>query len=85
MQNVVRRLAGKPDGLYMVEGRCYRVARLFDVCTPRREEVSKKVARLYRNGVYVGICTIIFEVDRDVCSAVAKALKESYIDSADSK
>jgi hypothetical protein len=84
MQDVVKRLVGKPDGLYVVSNRCWRVAKLFDVCTPRREEVSKKAAALYRNGVYVGGCTIIYEVDKILCDLVAKA-KKSYIDSAGSK
>jgi len=87
MQDVIKRLTGKPDGLYVVSNRCWRVAKLFDICTPRREEVAKNAARLYRNGVYVGDCTIIYEVDKDLCDLAAKAQKEwkSYIDSVDSK
>ncbi len=86
MQGAIKRLIGKPDGLYTVEDRCYRVAVLFDECNPRREKISQNAARLYR-GVYVGNCTIIYEVDRDLCDAVARALKEwgSYIGSTDSK
>ena len=85
MQDAVKRLIGKPDGLYTVGDRCYRVAVLFDECNQRREKISQDAARLY-SGVYVGNCTIIYEVDRDLCDAVAKARKErSYIGSADSK
>jgi hypothetical protein len=84
MQSVIRRLIGRPDGLYVVDNRCWRVAKLFEECTPRREEISKKAASLYRNGVYVGDCIIIYEVDKELCDAVAKAMK-SYIGSAGSK
>jgi hypothetical protein len=87
VQDVVKKLIGKPDGLYAVDGRCYRVAVLFDECNPRREKIAQNAARLYRSGVYVGNCTIIYEVDKDLCGVVAKMLKEqeSYIDSANSK
>jgi len=86
VQDAVKKLAGKPDGLYTVNGRCYRVAVLFDECNPRREKISQDVAHLYR-GVYVGNCTIIYEVDKDLCVEVAKSRKkwESYIGSAGSK
>ena len=83
MQDVIKKLIGKPDGLYVVNNRCWHVAKLFDICTPRREKISQDVARLYRNGVYVGDCTIVYEVDRDLCGIAAQ--KKSYIDSADSK
>jgi hypothetical protein len=87
MQDVVKRLAEKPDGLYVAGGRCYRVATLFDVCTPRREKAAQETAKLYRNGIYVGNCKIIYEVDRDLCNVVMSAQKEqeSYIGSVDSK
>jgi hypothetical protein len=86
VQSAIKRLIGKPDGLYTVEDKCYRVAVLFDECNPRHEKISQNVARLYR-GVYVGNCTIIYEVDKDLCDAVTKAQKEweSYIGSANSK
>jgi hypothetical protein len=86
VQDAVKKLIGKPDGLYTIDGRCYRVAVLFDECNPRREEISQNVARLYR-GVYVGNCAIIYEVDRELCDAVAKSRKEweNYIGSAGSK
>jgi len=86
MQDVIKKLIGKPDGLYVVNNRCWRVTKLFDICTPRREEVAKNVAWLYRNGVYVGDCTIIYEVGRDLCDLTSKTQKEwkSYIGSADS-
>ena len=35
------------------DGRCYRVAKLFDECTPRREKIAQEAARLYRNGRYL--------------------------------
>jgi hypothetical protein len=86
VQGIVKKLAEKPDGLYTVDNRCFRVAVLFDECTPRREKISQNAARLYR-GIYVGNCKIIYEVDRDLCDAATRALKEweSYIGSADSK
>jgi len=68
MQDVIEKLIGKPEGIYIMRSRCYRVARLFDECTRRREEISKRAAKLYR-GVYVGNCTIIYEVDIELCRA----------------
>ena len=86
MQDVIKRLIGKPDGLYVVNNRCWRVAKFFDECSPRREEVAKNVARLYRNGIYVGDCVIIYEVDRDLCNLATKTQGgRSYIGSGDSK
>jgi hypothetical protein len=85
MQGIIKKLVGKPDGLYTVNNRCWRVARLFEECTPRREKVAQEAARLYRNGVYVGDCTIIYEVDKSLCDLVANTQKKGYIDSADSK
>jgi hypothetical protein len=70
----MQRLINKPEGLYIVGGRCYRVVRLFDECTPRREEISKKAAKLY-GGIYAGNCTIIYEVDVELCRAAAKLKK----------
>jgi hypothetical protein len=83
---VIKRLIGKP-GLYIFGNRCWRVAKLFDECTPRREEVSKKAASLYRNGVYVGDCVIIYEVDWDLCAEVKDYIGKvkDYIGSAGSK
>jgi hypothetical protein len=72
MQSIIKKLIGMPDGLYTVGGRCFRVAKLFDECTPRREKIAQNAARLYRSGVYVGNCTIIYEVDRDLCYAVSR-------------
>ena len=71
MQSIIKKLIGKPDGLYTADGRCWRVAKLFDECTPRREKISQNAARLYRNGIYAGNCTIIYEVDRDLCYAIS--------------
>jgi hypothetical protein len=75
VQNIIKKLIGKPDGLYTVDGRCYRVAVLFDECYPRREKVAQNAARLYR-GIYVGNCTIIYEVDIDLCVAVSNSQKQ---------
>jgi len=74
MQDVIKKLIGKPDGLYVVNNRCWRMAKLFDICTSQREKISQDVARLYRNGVYIGECTIIYEVVRDLCVAVQQKL-----------
>jgi hypothetical protein len=71
VQDAIKKLTGKPDGLYVIHGRCYRVAVLFDECTSRREKISQDAARLYK-GVYVGNCTIIYEVAKDLCEAVAE-------------
>ena len=49
-------------------GRCWRVARLFDVCTPRREKIAQEVARLYCNGKYLGDCVIKYELDPALCN-----------------
>ena len=75
MQDAIKKLIGKPDGLYIINDRCYRVAVLFDECNPRREKIVQNAARLYRNGVYVGNCTIIYEVDIDLCIAVSNSQK----------
>jgi len=84
VQDVVKKLAEKPDGLYVVGNRCYRVAVIFDICTPRREKIAQDAVRLYR-GIYVGNCKIIYEVDRDLCNLAMKTQKEgNYIGSADS-
>ncbi|MFZ8811048.1 MAG: hypothetical protein ACO2PN_23435 [Pyrobaculum sp.] len=70
----MQRLIGKPEGSYIAGSRCYRVVKLFDECTPRREEISKKAAKLYK-GIYAGNCTIIYEVDIELCKAIAKLKK----------
>ncbi len=70
----MQRLIGKPEGIYIVGNRCYRVVKLFDECNPRREEISKKAAALYR-GIYAGNCIIIYEVDIELCRAAAKLKK----------
>lgn len=74
---MIKKLIGKPDGLYVVNNRCWRVAKLFDICTPRREKISQDAARLYRNGVYIGECAIIYEVYRDLCVAVQQKLNQN--------
>ena len=56
------------EGIYFVGGRCYRVAKLFDVCTPRREKIAQNAARLYRNGRYLGGCMIMYEVAPELCA-----------------
>jgi hypothetical protein len=70
----MQRLIGKPEGVYIAGSRCYRVAKLFDECTPRREEICRKAAKLY-GGIYAGGCTIIYEVDAELCRAAAKLKK----------
>jgi len=71
MQNIASLLSGKPDGTYIIKTRCYRVAKLFDECDPRREKISQKAAELYR-GVYVGDCVIIYEVDPELCRLIQR-------------
>jgi hypothetical protein len=56
------------EGIYFVGGRCYRVAKLFDECTPRREKAAQKAARLYRNGRYLGRCMIMYEIAPELCA-----------------
>ena len=56
------------EGIVFRGSRCWRIARLFDICTPRREEVSKKAAQLYRNGRYLGDCVIMYEVAPELCA-----------------
>ena len=55
------------EGIYWVGDRCYNVARLFDECTPRRDQISKKTASLYRNGKYLGGCVIMYELSPELC------------------
>jgi hypothetical protein len=55
------------DKIIYKDGRCYRVVKLFDVCTPRREKTAQEAARLYRNGRYLGDCTIMYEIRQDLC------------------
>jgi len=71
MQNIASLLSWKPDGTYIIKSRCYRVARLFDECTPRREQICQKAAKLYR-GVYAGNCVIIYEVDAELCRLIQR-------------
>jgi hypothetical protein len=56
------------DGVVFEGGRCWRVVRLFEVCTPRREKVAQETARLYRNGKYLGDCVIKYELDPALCN-----------------
>jgi len=56
------------EGIVFIGSKCYNVARLFDECTPRREEISKKAASLYRNGRYLGDCVIMYEVAPELCA-----------------
>ena len=56
------------EGIYWVGNRCYRVAKLFDECTPRREKIAQNAARLYRNGKYLGYCIIVYEVAPELCA-----------------
>jgi len=55
------------DRIVHKDGRCWRIVRLFDECTLRREKVSQDAARLYRNGRYLGDCTIMYELDPALC------------------
>ena len=55
------------EGTYYMRKRCYRVVRLFDECTPRREEICRKAATLYRSGKYLGNCMIMYEVVPELC------------------
>ncbi len=56
------------EGAIFRGDRCYNVVRLFDECTPRREEVSKKAVSLYRNGRYLGGCVMMYEVAPELCA-----------------
>jgi hypothetical protein len=55
------------DKIVYKDGRCWRIVKLFDECTPRREKVSQNVAQLYRNGRYLGDCTIMYELNPALC------------------
>jgi hypothetical protein len=59
------------DKVVHKDGRCYKVAKLFDECTPRREKIAQEVARLYRNGRYLGDCTIMYELDPALCKLLS--------------
>jgi hypothetical protein len=56
------------EGLIFYGGRCFNVVRLFEECTQRREKISQKAAALYRNGKYLGGCTIMYEVAAELCA-----------------
>ncbi len=56
------------EGIIFRGDRCYRVAVLSDVCTPRREKIAQEAARLYRNGRYLGGCVIMYEVAPELCA-----------------
>ena len=64
-------LLGKPDGTYIIKTRCYRVAKLFDECTPRREQICREAAKLYC-GICAGNCVIIYEVDPELCRLIQR-------------
>lgn len=55
------------DKIIYKDGKCYKIAKLFDECTPRREKIAQEAARLYRNGRYLGDCTIMYEIRQDLC------------------
>ncbi len=65
------------EGIVFRGNKCFNVARLFEECTPRREEISKKAASLYRNGRYLGDCTIMYEVAPELCIS-NRELKGAY-------
>jgi len=54
------------EGVFFEGRRCYRVARLFDVCDIRREMITYEVSRLY-GGEYLGDCTIKYKLDPVLC------------------
>jgi len=56
------------EGIYFVGKRCYRVVKLFDECSERREKAAQKAASLYRNGRYLGGCMIMYEVSPELCA-----------------
>ena len=58
------------EGIYFVGGRCYRVVKLFDECTQRREKISQEAARLYRSGRHLGGCMIMYEIAPELCAAL---------------
>ena len=55
------------EGIYFVGKRCYRVVKLFDECSERRERAAQKATSLYRNGRDLGGCTIMYEVSPELC------------------
>jgi hypothetical protein len=56
------------EGVLYIGSRCFNVVTLFEECTPRREEISRKAARLYRNGKYLGNCRIMYELAPELCA-----------------
>jgi hypothetical protein len=59
------------DRIVYKDGRCYKIAKLFDVCTQRREKIAQETARLYRGGRYLGDCTIMYELDPALCKLLS--------------
>jgi len=55
------------DKIIYKDGRCFKIAKLFNECNPRREKIAQETARLYRNGKYLGDCTIMYELHQDLC------------------
>jgi hypothetical protein len=55
------------DKIVHKDGRCWRIVKLYDECTQRRDKIAQNVARLYRNGRYLGDCTIMYELDPALC------------------
>jgi hypothetical protein len=60
--------AVRKEGIYFVGARCYRVVKLFDECTPRREKIAQEASRLYRSGRYLGGCVVMYEVAPELCA-----------------
>jgi len=56
------------EGFYYLRGRCFRVVKLFDDCDVRRKVLSYEAARLYRNGRWLGDCTIMYETVPELCT-----------------
>jgi glutaredoxin-related protein len=56
------------EGIFQRGNKCYRVVRVFDECDMRREMITYEVSKLYRNGEYLGDCTIKYELDRELCA-----------------
>ncbi len=56
------------EGIVFKGDKCYNIAKLFEERTPRREKIAQEAARLYRNGKYLGDCTIMYEVAPELCA-----------------
>lgn len=60
------------EGIFYQGNRCFRVVKLFDECDVRREMRTYEASKLYRNGEYLGDCTIKYELAPEICAKLKR-------------